>query len=314
MNRGDVVLNLPPLCLLPPERPDVLRLVEIGFGNGDFLVHLAQKRKDAVVYGIEVSHTCIEKALSRVLRIGLVNVRLLCGDARFLLRECFTDSSVDRVYMSFPCPWPKERHARRRVTSEGFSGSLASVLRTGGVFEMATDEVWYADEAARILGAHPALGLAEWRLNFRREITTKYECRWLDMGKDIHLLRFEKTAPWSVPRMVEGSVDDMHVRIAPAIPVSLELLNETVTGQTGEAVGRHGEDSHWAFRGGFRADDGTLLEETICSDSGYEQKFYLKIVARPECTLVKLDGVFQPYLTPSVRFAIEDAARRIQQR
>ena len=40
--------------------------LEIGFGNGDFLVHLAQKRPDALVYGIEVSHTCLEKALARV--------------------------------------------------------------------------------------------------------------------------------------------------------------------------------------------------------------------------------------------------------
>ena len=314
MNRGDVVLRPSPECRLPAERPDAPRLIEIGFGNGDFLVHLAKKRPDALVFGVEMSHTCVEKALSRVRQQDLTNVRLLCGDARFLVRECFADNSVERIYMSFPCPWPKERHARRRVTSEGFSGSLASVLKIGGVFEMATDEGWYADEAAQILGAHEALRLAERKLNFRREITTKYERKWLEMGKDIHHLYIEKTAPWSVPRMVEGSVDDMHVRISPALPVSLDLLNETVTGQTGCAAGRHGEESHWAFRGGFAAEDGTLLEETICSDSGFEQKFYLKVVERPECTLVKLDGVFLPYLTPSVRFAIEDAARRLQKR
>ena len=153
MNRGDVVLRPSPECRLPEERPDAPRLIEIGFGNGDFLVHLAKKRPDALVFGVEMSHTCVEKALSRIRQQNLTNVRLLCGDARFLVRECFADNSVERIYMSFPCPWPKERHARRRVTSEGFSGSLASVLKIGGVFEMATDEGWYADEAAQILGA-----------------------------------------------------------------------------------------------------------------------------------------------------------------
>ena len=314
MNRGDVILRPTPDCRLPVEREGAPRLIEIGFGNGDFLVDLAQKRPEALVYGVEVSHMCLEKALSRVVRLKLENVRLLCGDARFLVRECFADDSVERIYMSFPCPWPKERHARRRVTSEGFSGVLASVLKIGGVFEMATDEGWYADEVERILGAHAALKLAERRLNFRRDLTTKYERKWLDMGKDIHHLYIEKTALWSVPRMVEGSVEDMHVRIAPAAPVDLELLDRTVTGQTGSAQGRHGEDSEWAFRGGVRAADGTLLEETICTDSGYEQKFYVKIVSKPECTLVKLDGVFAPFLTPAVRFAIEDVARRIQER
>lgn len=312
MNRGDIILRPTPECALPHERPDAPRLIEIGFGNGDFLVHLAQKRRDALIYGIEMSHLCLEKALSKIGHRELDNVRLLCGDARFLLRECFPDNSAERIYMSFPCPWPKERHARRRVTSEGFSGTLASVLKMGGVFEMATDEGWYADEVETILGAHPALKLAGRRLNFRREITTKYERKWLEQGKDIHLLYIEKTAPWKAPRIVEG-MTDMHVRIAPAVPVSLEKLNSAVTGATGSATGRD-SDSHWAFRGGFCAADGTLLEETICTDSGYEQKFYIKVVCRPECTLVKLDGVFIPYLTPSVRAALEDLAQRVKSR
>lgn len=314
VNRGEVLLKPTPECVLPLEAEKAPRIIEIGFGNGDFLVHLAQKRPDALIYGMEVSYVCIEKALSRIERLGLTNVRLLCGDARFLIRECFPDESVDRIYMSFPCPWPKERHARRRVTSEGFSGTIASVLKLGGVFELATDEGWYADEAEQILGNHQALRMADRKLNFRREITTKYESRWLEMGKDIHHLYIEKTAPWSVDRMVEGSEADMHVRIAPAVAVDRETLERAASDGTGTCRGKHGEEGHWAFRGAFSAADGTLLEETICTDAGYEQKFYVKVVVKPECTLVKLDGVHVPFLTPSVRAAIEDLARRIQGR
>ena len=113
--------------------------------------------------------------------------------------------------------------------------------------------------------------------------------------------------------MIEGSIDDMHVRIAPALPVvDRELLSRAVKDATGSAQGRHGEDAHWAFRGTFAAPDGTLLEETICTDAGYEQKFYIKVVNRPECTLVKLDGVFLPFLTPAVRFAMQDLAKKLQ--
>lgn len=314
MNRGEVLLQPAPFGVLPAEAAGAPRIIEIGFGNGDFLVHLAQKRSDALIYGIEVSYVCIEKALSRIARLGLTNVRLLCGDARFLIRECFDDDSVDRIYMSFPCPWPKERHARRRVTSESFSGTIASVLKIGGVFELATDEGWYADEAAQILGAHPALRLAERKLNFRREITTKYEKRWLEMGKDIHHLYIEKTAPWSAGRMTERGCADMHVRIAPAIQVDRELLQKAAENGKGSCFGKHGEEGHWAFRGTYAAADGALLEETVCTDAGFEQKFYIKVVTKPECTLVKLDGVHIPFLTPSVRAAIEDLAQRIGQR
>lgn len=312
LNRESVILRPTAGCQLPDENKSASKLVEIGFGNGDFLVHLAQKRPDAMVYGIEISHTCIEKALSRIIQKKIPNARLMCGDARFLLRECFSDCSVECIYMSFPCPWPKERHARRRVTSEGFSSSLAAVLKMGGIFEMATDEAWYADEVEKILGSHQALRLAERKLNFRRDITTKYERKWLEMGKDIHHLYIEKVAQWSVPRIVEGSLEEMHIRITPKIPVGIELLNARVTGTCGAAKGKHGTDCHWAYRGAFASADGILLEETICTDDGFEQKFYLKIIEREECTLVKLDGVFLPYLTPSVRFAIADLAKKIQ--
>lgn len=309
MNRNAVTVRPDEFCRKPPESAPVL--IEIGFGNGDFLVHLAKKRADATVYGIEVSHTCIEKALSRTKQNGLTNVRLMCGDARFLLRECFADCEAERIYMSFPCPWPKEKHARRRVTAKGFSDALASVLQIGGIFEMATDEGWYADEVEKILGSHPALRLAERKLNHRREITTKYERKWLDMGKDIHHLYIEKTSAYSAARLVERNDEGMHVRIAPAIGVTPETLTSRVTGTHGSAE-KGGTESHWAFRGSFAAPDGTLLEETITTDDGFEQKFYLKIVNRAECTLVKLDGVHLPYLTPAVRSAINDLAAKIQ--
>ena len=79
MNRGDVILRPTPDCRLPVEREGAPRLIEIGFGNGDFLVDLAQKRPEALVYGVEVSHMCLEKALSRVVRLKLGNVRLLAA-------------------------------------------------------------------------------------------------------------------------------------------------------------------------------------------------------------------------------------------
>ncbi len=306
MYRRDVIVRPGPECRLPPEAPEAPRLVEIGFGNGDFLVHLARRRPDAVVYGLEVSATCVEKALSRTLRAGVANLRLLCGDARFLLRECFDDGAVERVYMSFPCPWPKERHARRRVTAEGFSSTIAAVLQIGGVFELATDEAWYADEVQQVLGDHPALTLADRRLNHRREITTKYENKWLEMGKDIHHLYFRKQAPWTVRRLVTEGVEAMHLRLTPAVALSLEALADRVKGRCGQC--QSGDDrGYWTFRQVY-GNDGVVLVETICTDAGFEQKFYCKVVTKEEATLVKLDGVHLPYLTPAVRRALQDLA------
>lgn len=316
MNRCDVIVRPEPLGSLPENFGSRPLLVEIGFGNGDFLAHLASHQPDAGLYGIEVSMTCVEKALSRVLRQDLNNVKLLCGDARFLLRECFHDNSVERIYMSFPCPWPKERHARRRVTAEGFSATIAAVLQPGGVFELATDEGWYADEVDEILGAHKALTLQERKLNHRQEITTKYENKWLEMKKDIHHLYFAKTAQWTVERSITGSggVEHMHIRVEPAVQITAPELSRHLAGVTGRIEGSDGTPvSVWAYHGIYSADD-VILVETICTDQGFEQKFYCKIVTRPECTLVKLDGVHLPYLTPSVRSALQNLADLLKAR
>ncbi|EHM12960.1 tRNA (guanine-N(7)-)-methyltransferase [Jonquetella anthropi DSM 22815] len=306
MRRGEILLSPDAGAQLPELTPPVI--AEIGFGNGEFMTHLASRRPDATVVGLEVSMTCVEKALTRVRRQGLPNVRILLGDARFLLRECFPDGTFERIYMSFPCPWPKERHAKRRVTAEGFSSTLAAVLALGGVFELATDEGWYADEVASVLGSHPALSLEKRLLNHRREITTKYEKRWLEEGKDIHHLYFVKKAPWTVQRLTGPKGEDaMHVHV-PGSSFDPDALAQAVRGRVGRTGEAGGEQSgFWAFHSVWTGEDAALVE-AICTDDGFEQKFYFKVVRRDDGLLVKLDGIHLPYLTPSVRGALADLA------
>ena len=111
-------------------------IVEIGFGNGEFLEFLGRSNPDKLVVGVEVSQWCAAKGARRVLAAGLANVRIMHGDARFLLRRCFAPESVEKVYMNFPCPWPKARHAQRRVTVPAFAGLINYLLVPGGSFEL----------------------------------------------------------------------------------------------------------------------------------------------------------------------------------
>ena len=129
--------------------------VEIGFGNGEFLEYLAKTYPDVLIVGIEVSQWCAAKGARRALSAGLDNVRIMHGDARFLLRNCFAPESAERVYMNFPCPWPKTRHASRRVTVPGFADLMAYLIAPGGYFELATDVEWYATETAGTFSSSP---------------------------------------------------------------------------------------------------------------------------------------------------------------
>ncbi len=107
-------------------------VVEIGFGNGEFLAEEAANHPEFDYVGFELSLTCIEKAGRKFHAAGLGNVRVVRLDGRFGLRELFADESVREVIVNFPCPWPKARHAERRLVNEGFARTLAAVLEPGG--------------------------------------------------------------------------------------------------------------------------------------------------------------------------------------
>ncbi|MDR1873877.1 MAG: tRNA (guanosine(46)-N7)-methyltransferase TrmB [Synergistaceae bacterium] len=293
--------------------------LEIGFGNGEFTVQHAAANPDTLLIGMEVSPACVVRCARRA--GGLPNLKIICTDARFMMKELFVDASLDRVWMNFPCPWPKRRHAHRRVTAGGFADDLAAVLKVGGVFELATDEEWYACEARDVLGGHEALSVAGWRVDSGRSAATKYERKWLSMGKSTLRLSVVKTKSFTVRRRTwdlsrewglnqdpnnEGC-EGVHVKTGRAL--SGESLAEAFG-----APGVRG-DARWVFKRLFRSAlpnmSETWLIETISTDGEFEQRFHLKVAARDGGTLIKLDGTARVFLTPAVRFALEDLARRL---
>jgi tRNA (guanine-N7-)-methyltransferase len=309
--------------------------LEIGFGNGEFTVARAMACPDTLMIGIEVSSSCVDRCVTRVGIVkesrasspenALANLKVICADARFMMKELFADGSLDGVIMNFPCPWPKKRHARRRVTAKDFADGLAAVLKVGGTFELVTDEEWYALDARDILDRHEALSVTAYEVNPARSVTTKYERKWLEMGKDVIRLTVTKTTDFTVPRRTWGFLWNEEER---------EEEGKTVHVKTGKPLPSCGlsflfnlsgsrEDAQWIFKKSYTANDGsidgrekrkTFLVETISTDDEFEQRYYLKVVEQGNDTLVKLDDTAKPYLTPAVRFAVEDLRRCLAER
>lgn len=281
-------------------------VLEIGFGNGEYTAGEARNAPQTLFVGIEVSHSCVMRALKRAK--GIENIRFMSGDARFLMREVFSDCSLDRVQMNFPCPWPKERHAKRRVTSSDFADTLAAVLKIDGYFELMTDDETYAAETRSILGNHCALKLMSYEQNPLRPVTTKYERKWLAMDRNIWRVRIKKKINFTVERLIKNEKklsegkNDMHIRLDAAKIENLDSLFDS-SGKDG--------DSHWIFKRHFSRENIHLIE-TVSSDSGFEQKYYLKVVKEPERALIKIDGNSSVFLTPSVRYAIADLAEKLK--
>ncbi|RMF55102.1 MAG: tRNA (guanosine(46)-N7)-methyltransferase TrmB, partial [Calditrichaeota bacterium] len=102
--------------------------VEIGFGNGEFLMNWARQQPDWNFVGVELSLASMERILKRIHQSGIRNVKPIHEDARFAIREFFPDNSIRHVMMNFPDPWFKERHKHRRLLNESFIRTLAAVL------------------------------------------------------------------------------------------------------------------------------------------------------------------------------------------
>lgn len=131
--------------------------LEIGFGNGDALRHVAARHPGVNCVGIEVHRPGVGHLLRGLADDGLENVRVLRADAAEVLRHHVADGALARVLVFFPDPWPKKRHHKRRLVQPGFAAEVARVLAPGGIVHLATDWDDYAGHMQGVLDTEPAL-------------------------------------------------------------------------------------------------------------------------------------------------------------
>ncbi|NOT32284.1 MAG: tRNA (guanosine(46)-N7)-methyltransferase TrmB, partial [Planctomycetes bacterium] len=104
-------------------------VLELGFGNGAFLVEQARAHPERDHVGIELSWTAATHLLRRLRAAQLGNARALLGEAEVLVRWPFALDSLSEVIVNHPCPWPKTRHYGRRLLTRGFLELLAERMR-----------------------------------------------------------------------------------------------------------------------------------------------------------------------------------------
>jgi tRNA (guanine-N7-)-methyltransferase len=131
--------------------------VEIGSGIGEATVALAAARPDFNVVAFEVWKPGLAETVARLAAHDIQHVRLVAVDAAWSLRHLFSESTVSELWTFFPDPWPKKRHAKRRLISRGFTAIAARKLRPGGSWRLATDWPDYADQIGLFLSEEPLL-------------------------------------------------------------------------------------------------------------------------------------------------------------
>ncbi|MBO5986118.1 MAG: tRNA (guanosine(46)-N7)-methyltransferase TrmB [Lachnospiraceae bacterium] len=112
--------------------------VEIGMGKGKFLHALAKENPDVNYIGIEKYSTVLLRAVQKMEQEELPNLRFLRMEAEEIA-EVFGEGEIDRIYLNFSDPWPKDRHAKRRLPSREFLARYDKILKRDGVIEFKTD-------------------------------------------------------------------------------------------------------------------------------------------------------------------------------
>ncbi|WP_461243309.1 tRNA (guanosine(46)-N7)-methyltransferase TrmB [Secundilactobacillus muriivasis] len=112
--------------------------IEIGIGKGQFIVEMARQHPDINFLGIEIQESVIATALRQLVESGLTNVQLVETDGANV-DTLFAAQEVDQLFLNFSDPWPKTRHAKRRLTSPNFLAHYQTVLKQDGRIQFKTD-------------------------------------------------------------------------------------------------------------------------------------------------------------------------------
>ena len=159
-------------------------VVEIGCGVGEATGVLAARRPDENVLALEVWRPGVAASLGEVAAAGAENVRFCSVDAAWVLEHVVGQGELSELWTFFPDPWPKTRHHKRRLVSPAFAGVVASRLRPGGRWRLATDWADYAQQMCEVLDAEPDLegGVVP---RWTQRPVTKFERKGVVAGREI---------------------------------------------------------------------------------------------------------------------------------
>ena len=163
--------------------------IEVGMGKGRFIMELAKANPEINYIGIERYSTVLLKAIQKREQLAITNICFMCIDAKSMA-DIFDMGEVDRIYLNFSDPWPKDRHAKRRLTSPQFMEVYDKILKKDGTVEFKTDNRGLFDYS---LESVPEAGwnILEYTFDLHHSemaegnVMTEYETKFAAEGKPI---------------------------------------------------------------------------------------------------------------------------------
>jgi len=165
--------------------------IEIGMGKGQFIITLARNNPDINYVGIEKYSSVLLRAIQKQEELNLPNLKFIRMDAEEIC-DVFGEGEVDRIYLNFSDPWPKDRHAKRRLESRQFLERYDAILKPDGIIEFKTDNRMLFDFAVDEVKESPKWHMDECTYDLHKDerlmvgnVMTEYEEKFSAMGNPI---------------------------------------------------------------------------------------------------------------------------------
>lgn len=181
-----------------PQKPEAMKfdILEIGPGNGEFLFNMAQTHPQKNILGIEIGGVRFRKMKLKIEKRQIKNVTLAFGDARVVLHNDLKDGTLEKCFVLFPDPWPRNKHRHRRLLQHDFLKLIAAKLKVDGIFILATDVAdyasWVLDNLEKTPNMKNVLGKNQWAIHLEEIPPTYFSKKWQDLGRDFNYVKFAK--------------------------------------------------------------------------------------------------------------------------
>ena len=170
--------------------------LEIGFGEGEFINEIGTDFNNWNFLGIEIKYGRFKKAVRKMQRANLENVKLIHIDAELAVEQIFEINSFDHIFINFPDPWPKERHKKHRLISREFIINTWKIMKENALFEFTSDHFEYIEHTIdnfKMLNNFQKVDDSEkMKYEFVNRPLTKFEKEFIEEGRNIYTLLYRK--------------------------------------------------------------------------------------------------------------------------
>jgi tRNA (guanine-N7-)-methyltransferase len=285
-------------ALFGASRPLIL---EIGFGYGQFLLHLARQNRERSIIGIEIAGQCLRSVEGAVERQKIENVRIIQSTAETALHHLFVPAIIAQIHINFPDPWFKKRHSHRRLMQRDTLDAMVSRLQPGALLYLATDIIEYAEMSNELLSQTPGLDNTletAWVNTMPGRVVTKYEGRAVREGRSCYYFAYRRN---ELPAPIVPVVKEQEMtHIVFTSPLTLDDMLAKFE-PTEHAFG----ETHINFLHAYRGEN-TLLFEVYISEPTIDQHIALILTKREtagEYTL-KTGSLGYPRVTAGLHKAV----------